>query len=121
MNTDGMCPVCGLEAESIYHALFKCIGVKEIWDMWKECPIVIGAENMDFSNLALKLLDVGTPRDIELLVVVAWAIWYSRNLRVFKAVYQGAEQVWNHAISMLSDYKKATKFCMLGPSACEVS
>ena len=40
---------------------------------------------------------------------------------MFKAVYQGAEQVWNHAISMLSDYKKATKFCMLGPSACEVS
>ena len=40
---------------------------------------------------------------------------------MFKAVYQGAEQVWNHAISMLSDYKKATKFCILGPSACEVS
>ena len=40
---------------------------------------------------------------------------------MFKAVYQGAEQVWNHAISMLSDYKKATKFCILGPLACEVS
>ena len=54
MNTDGMCPVCGLEVESIYHALFKCIGVKEIWDLWKECPIVFGAENMDFSDLVLK-------------------------------------------------------------------
>ena len=84
---DGMCPVCGLEAKSIYHALFKCGGLKEIWDLWKECPIVIGAENMDFSDLALKLLDVGTPKDMELLVVVVWAIWYSRNLRVFKAVY----------------------------------
>ena len=40
---------------------------------------------------------------------------------MFKAVYEGAEQVWNHAISMLFDYKKATKFCILGPSACEVS
>ena len=31
------------------------------------------------------------------------------------------EQVWNHAISMVSDYKEAVKFCGLGPSACEVS
>ena len=121
VNMDGMCPVCGLEAKSIYHALFKCGGVKEIWDLWKECPIVIGAKNMDFSYLAFKLLDVGTPRDMELLVVVAWAIWHNRNLRVFEAINQGAEQVWNHAVSMLSDYKEAVKFCMLGPSDCEVS
>ena len=34
---DGMCPVCGLEAESIPYTLFKCGVVKEIWDQWKEC------------------------------------------------------------------------------------
>ena len=55
--------------------------------------MVIGPENMDFSDLALKMLEGGTPRDMELLVVVAWAIWYSRNLRVFEVVCQGAEQV----------------------------
>ncbi|KAL0011421.1 hypothetical protein SO802_006529 [Lithocarpus litseifolius] len=92
VNTDGMCPVCGLEFESIYHALVKCVGVKNIWDMWKECPIVIGAENMDFSNLALKMLEVGTPRDMELLVVIAWVIWHGRNLRVFESVCQEAVQ-----------------------------
>ena len=52
VNIDGMCLVCGLEVESIYHALFKCVGVKNIWDLWKECPVVIGAKNMDSSDLA---------------------------------------------------------------------
>ena len=42
--------------------------------------MVLGAENMDFSDLALKMLECGTLRDMELLVVVAWAIWCSRNL-----------------------------------------
>ena len=83
--------------------------------------MVLGAENMDFSDLALKMLECGTSRDMELLVVVAWAIWCSRNLRVFELVCQGADQVWSHAISMLSDCREAVKFCGLDPSACEVS
>ncbi|XP_030964757.1 uncharacterized protein LOC115986030 [Quercus lobata] len=115
-----MCPVCGQEVESIYHALFKCVGAKNVWELWEECPMVIGTENMDFSNLALKMLECGTPRDMELLIVVAWAIWCSRNLRVFEMVCQGADQVWNHAISMLFDFREAVKFCGLGPLACEV-
>ena len=101
-------------------ALFKCAGVKNVWELWKECPMVIGAENMDFSDLALKMLGCGSSRDLELLVVVAWAIWCSRNLRVFELVYQGVDQVWSHAISMLSDYREAVNFCGLGPSASEV-
>ena len=53
--------------------------------------------------------------------MVAWAIRCSRNLRVFEMVCQGADQVWSHAISVLSDHREAVKFCGLGPSACEVS
>lgn len=86
MDSDGMCPVCGLEAEYIGHALFYCSAVKGIWNQWKECPIVIGAEMLDFPDMALKMLDVGTPRDMELLFVVAWVVWHNRNLRVFESV-----------------------------------
>lgn len=120
VNTDGMCPVCGLEVESIPYALFKCGVLKEIWDQWKECPIVIGAENQDFSDLALKLLYAGTPRDMDILVVVAWAIWHNRNLRVFESISQGAGQVWNYTVNMLSNYIEASKFFQLGPSSYEV-
>ena len=93
MNTDGLCPVCGLEVESIFHALFNCSVVKETWNLWKECPIDIGAETLDFADVALKLLDAGPPRDMEVLVVLAWANWHNRNLRVFESISQGVEQV----------------------------
>ena len=29
--TDGICPICGNEAESICHALFRCNFAKEVW------------------------------------------------------------------------------------------
>ena len=121
MNTDGLCPVCGLEVESIFHALFNCSVVKETWNLWKECPIDNGVETLDFADVALKLLDAGTPRDMEVLVVVAWANWHNRNLRVFESISQGAEQVWNFAASMLANYKEVAKFCSLGSASCEVS
>ena len=71
VSTDGLCPVCGLEDETILHALCSCSAAKEIWSMWKDCPLVIGAESLDFSDLAMKLLDASNPKDLEILVVVA--------------------------------------------------
>ena len=118
---DGLCPVCGLEDEIILHALCRCSAAKKIWSLWKDFPLVIGAESLDFSDLAMKLLDAGNLKDLEILVVVAWAIWHSRNLRVFKSVSYGAEQTWNFAISLIADFKEATKFCSLGLASYEVS
>uniref|UniRef100_A0A7N2LRX8 RNase H type-1 domain-containing protein n=1 Tax=Quercus lobata TaxID=97700 RepID=A0A7N2LRX8_QUELO len=65
--TDGICPICGNEAESICHALFRCNFAKEIWSWWKECPIKICAENQDFADVALGLLYAGTTRDMEIM------------------------------------------------------
>ena len=98
------------EAESIPHSLFKCDVVKEVWDLCKDCPIVIRAENMDFADIALRLLYAGTIRDLETMVVAAWAIWLNRNLRVFELVSQGASQVWNLAMSALLIIKKSRNF-----------
>jgi len=79
VTTDGICPICGQEAESICHALFRCNIAKEVWSWWKECPIKICAENQDFYDIALGLLYAGTTRDLEIMVVTAWAIWYNKN------------------------------------------
>ena len=76
---------------------------------------------MDFANIALRLLHVETTRDLETMVVTTWAIWLNRNQRVFESINQGVSQVWNLAMSALSDYKEASKFFQLGPLSCEVS
>ena len=102
VSTDGLCPVCGLEEETIVHALCRCMAVKEVWRLWKDCQIDFGAESLDFSDIALKVLATG-------------------NLRVFESVCQGVDQIWNYAVSLISDFKEADKFCSLGPTAGEVS
>ena len=90
------CAPFGQEAESIPCSLFKCDVVKEQWDQWKDCPVVIGSENQYFSNTQLRLLYAGTTRDLETMVVAAWAIWHNRNQIMFESISQGASQfgIW---------------------------
>ena len=125
VSTDGLCPVCGLEEETIVHALCRCMAVKEVWRLWKDCQIDFGAESLDFSDIALKVLATGNLKDLEILFVVAWDIALkvlaTGNLRVFESVCQGVDQIWNYAVSLISDFKEADKFCSLGPTAGEVS
>ena len=121
VSTDGLCPVCGLEEETILHALCRCMAVKEFWRLWKDCQIDFGAESLDFSDIALKVLAAGNLKDLEILFVVAWAIWHNKNIRVFESVCQGADQIWNSAVNLISDFKEADKFYSLGPTAGEVS
>ncbi|KAF3969456.1 hypothetical protein CMV_006762 [Castanea mollissima] len=107
---DAKSGMCAASNQNGWDNLGSENAVKGIWNQWKECPTAFGAEMLDFPDMALKMLNVGTPRDMELLCGVAWAVWHNRNLRVFESVSQGAEQVWNLAVSMLEDFKEATKF-----------
>ena len=97
------------------------MAVKEVWRLWKDCQIDFGAESLDFSDIALKVLAAGNLKDLEILFVVAWAIWHNKNIRVFESVCQGTNQIWNSAVNLISDFKEADKFYSLGPTAGEVS
>ena len=121
VSTDGLCPVCGLEEETILHALCRCMAVKEVWRLWKDCQIDFGAELLDFSDIALKVLATGNLKDLEYLFVVAWAIWHSRNTKVFESVCLGADQIWNSVVNLISDFKEADSFYSLCPMVGEVS
>ena len=37
------------------------------------------AGNINFVDLALEILDAGTPLDLETLFATAWSIWYNWN------------------------------------------
>ena len=87
--TDGVCPICGNEAKSICHALFKSNFAKNVWSRWKKCLIKICAENQDFVDVALGLFYARTNRDMEIMVVTTWAIWYNRN----QCVHEGEKLV----------------------------
>ena len=119
--TDGVCPICGNEAKSICHALFRCNFAKDVWSRWNECTIKICAENQDFVDVALGLFYAGTNKDMEIMAVTAWAIWYNRNQCVHEGEKLAAGQVWDFALNLLLNYNEASKFFKLGLDYCEIS
>ena len=121
VSSDGLCPVCGLEEENVLHALCRCKAVKEVWRLWKDCQIDFGDEFLDFSDIALKVLTTSDLKDLEYLFVMAWAIWHGRNSKVFESVWLGADQIWNSAVNLISDFKEANSFYSLGPMVGKVS
>ena len=48
------------------------------------------------------------------MVVTAWAIWYNRNQCVHEFEKQSAGQIWDFALSLLLNYKEASKLFQLG-------
>lgn len=113
--------MCELETESIPYAIFKCKFAKEVWERWKECPVAITDSSHDFSDVSLHILVEGTTKDLEIMVVITWSIWYSRNQRVHEAEGQTPSQNWNFASNLLQDYKEASNYFLHEPSACDIS
>lgn len=44
----------------------------------------LGDNYIDFSEAAIRILNEGATRDLELFIVAAWSIWYSRNQQCFE-------------------------------------
>ena len=58
-------------------------------------------------DLALKILDAGTPHDLETLFATAWSIWFNRNQVVHDSNGIPSSQIWNFALCTQDDYKNA--------------
>ena len=104
------CPLCKKALESTSHALFYCDKLWEVWWNWHDCPINLLARNMCLVDLALKILDSGSPGDLETLFATAWAIWFNRNQVVHEAKCIPHSQIWNLAMRTQEDYKNAVLY-----------
>ncbi|XP_021839141.1 uncharacterized protein [Spinacia oleracea] len=83
LTEDALCPWCGLEEESMGHAIFSCPRVQELWEVsqclcltkWKEfetmCDFIESWKGVD-----VKVQQRGA--------TLAWVIWGERNYKVFQ-------------------------------------
>ncbi|XP_050239380.1 uncharacterized protein LOC126688624 [Quercus robur] len=99
--------MCEQEAESIAHSLLLCNSARQVWNKWEGCPVNLDDNCWDFSEAAMRILNAGTARDLELFIVVAWSIWYNRNQKCFEDKFHSPNQVWHHAKRMISEHKEA--------------
>ena len=112
LNVGADSPLCGKVAESTSHALIFCNKISEVWWNWRSCPINLLAVNKSFVDLALEILDAGSPVDLETLFVTAWAVWYNRNQVVHESICSPYFQIWNLAFRTQVDFKNVALFCM---------
>ena len=107
VRVEAECPLCEKAMESTSHALIYCDELCEVWWNWQDCPINLLVGNMCLVDLALKILDAGSPRDLETLFATTRAICFNRNQVVHEAKCSPHSQIWNLAVCTQEDYKNA--------------
>ena len=110
LNVEAKCPLYEKAIESTNHALIYCDKLCEVWWNWQACPINLLAENICLVDLALKILDAGTPLDLETLFATTWSIWFNRNQVVHDSNGIPSSQIWNFALRTQEDYKNAIAY-----------
>ena len=103
-----LCPICDQEMESITHALFQCDLALQVWNRWEGFPMNMRGNQLDVSDIALKIVNEGTVQDLEIFLVTAWTIWYCRNKNVFENVSFSDEQIWCSANTMRWEFEEAS-------------
>ena len=120
VNIETKCPLCEREIESTSHALLYCTKLWDVWWSWNTCPIQLLAENKDFVDVAMLIMNAGTPQDLEILFATAWSIWYNRNRVVHESQCETPAQVWGYGQRIHGDYKGAMTVCQLRKQPPEV-
>ena len=93
INTSVCCPICDLGAETILHSLVFCDPDRQVWDKWKNCPVNLRSNYLDFADIAMGFMATGTLHDLECFFATAWFLWCSRDLKVFEAEVHTPDQI----------------------------
>ncbi|KAK7246980.1 hypothetical protein RIF29_41854 [Crotalaria pallida] len=97
---DDLCPCCGLDVESTYHALVSCPEVRGVW--FAPClGLRVEDQDIDFGLwFQSTFLDVDDKIASGLACELIWAIWARRNSWVFNNCRQDINHVLSYAASI---------------------
>ena len=62
---------CGKEPESNFHVLVKCEVARRVWSCWVDSLVNLLNVNTDIIDIAMKIVESGTSRDLEVFFWVA--------------------------------------------------
>jgi hypothetical protein len=81
-DTNSMVPmVWGLQTETLIHAIWDCVEIKECWD---ESQITVSHETQfrDFHTLVWEVFDHQGIMGLKEFMAMGWQIWQMRNRKV---------------------------------------
>ena len=78
---DPVCPICGVEVETIEHAIFRCEWASSVWSLCGLAGFCV--EITSVCNWVEKVLSAGGFKKLSFCAFVCWAIWNGRNNFMF--------------------------------------
>ena len=116
LHCSSFCPLCDKTIESTAHALILCDHAKLTWAQWHNCLVEVTSSSREPVDIALDIIEKGSPNDLELFFAVAWSIWWNRNQAIHEDSGTPPSQVWEMANRILGEYKDACSLPAFSPA-----
>ncbi|KAH9649551.1 rnase h domain-containing protein [Citrus sinensis] len=85
---DPICSRCKMKAENIIHAILECKPARQMWKLtpyYAEMNVLI---NQDLLSMMKELEKSKSKEELQRIIALCWAAWYSRNRSIFENVEQ---------------------------------
>ena len=100
---DPVCPICGLEVESVSHILWECPSSMDVWEACKPFQ-KMSITRQSFIQLFEEIVRTGRETDTRLFVVMARQIWMRRNNYVHEGIFVHPAMLVRKAYSTIEEY-----------------
>ena len=97
---------CGLEEETSGHAFRDCEHAREVWNLSGITFETQGVLYCEFVDLIWYLMFVQHVRDevLEMVFMIVWCMWYSRNAVRHGSSHQSAQQIIQKARMLIVEF-----------------
>ncbi|XP_059446681.1 uncharacterized protein LOC132178249 [Corylus avellana] len=104
---ESMCPICGMEEETVCHILWDCPSARDVWgargSIFHKCSIT----GVDFSHLAEEIRVIYGVENFGRFVDLARRIWLHRNIVVHGGRFTHSDILAQHMRMEGEEYKQA--------------
>ncbi|KAK6122599.1 hypothetical protein DH2020_043656 [Rehmannia glutinosa] len=100
-----LCLHCGASVESIEHALRDCKVVREVWNLSPLSSFIAKSLNVSFQDLCVGACINFKQEELEIFVLITWAIWCARNRGVFNKLWVEPEEILETASRTIFAYQ----------------
>ncbi|GMN36179.1 hypothetical protein TIFTF001_005799 [Ficus carica] len=100
---------CGVDTKSGWHSLWACNRVRKIWkksSLWAKLRML---DARDFDGLCMTTRQKLSQEELEIFAMIAWAVWGTRNLKVFESKWKNMEEVSEIAGDLLGEFQTCNK------------
>ncbi|KAL5545769.1 hypothetical protein UlMin_005456 [Ulmus minor] len=104
MKIDKLCFRCKSHTKSIFHALWKCSLVKDIWTRCGFRHLIDQNWEYDIIGFLWRMHNLLSPKEFQLFIIVSWQAWTARNNHFYNNSCPSPERVVDDAIKWLDDF-----------------